>query len=174
MHAENVIDAALHGTRRRDIHTALHARPHQERELLQPSQRWAMSAVPDALFGVIPDPQPQPQLQSRVHDEVHDEVQDEVQGSAEHTGTRAEERVERKGGAHQRDSGRKWRDATSMTMAAPGPTPSGAVVVDVRQVDEWEDGHISCAHGPLAIQDAPEGWQAQMLEWVSHSPLAIF
>ena len=39
-------------------------------------------------------------------------------------------------------------------------------IIDVRTAAEWNQGHISCAHGPLDIQDEEAGWEQNVLKWV--------
>jgi hypothetical protein len=54
--------------------------------------------------------------------------------------------------------------ATTVTTAPKvdiGVVPD-LVIIDVRTQTEWDKGHISCAVGPLAIQDDPAGWEAQV------------
>ena len=46
-----------------------------------------------------------------------------------------------------------------------GNAPPRFVIIDVRTPAEWSAGHISCARGPLAIQDDPTGWQDMVAKW---------
>jgi hypothetical protein len=49
-------------------------------------------------------------------------------------------------------------------VSSPSP-PSPAkkvIIIDVRTPSEWAQGHVSCALGPLAIQDDPAGWEEEV------------
>ena len=52
-----------------------------------------------------------------------------------------------------------------VAIAAAAPSPPPFVIIDVRTPSEWGAGHVSCAKGPLAIQDGPAGWQGAVAGW---------
>ena len=65
-----------------------------------------------------------------------------------------------------------WLDWSTNAWTCATPPSSGGrkkrhkpVIIDVRTPSEWAAGHISCARGPLPIQDNPPGWERRVANW---------
>lgn len=55
-----------------------------------------------------------------------------------------------------------------------GSTDDNTIIIDVRTQDEWDDGHISCAKGPLEIQLKVAGWLEKVEVWTGKMMRADF